>query len=150
MIYENDFASFDIIKDNYKSILKLNIKKSCPNRDEFDQLIEQMDNIYDAFLKSNTKFYLLCNLNELGVIPMTYIKEIASFFYSKHECIEKLLICTSVVISSSSVRTIINGFLYIYTTIKPVKFVKEENESYTFFDSIKFGDTMDINNLKEN
>ena len=140
MIYSNDFVDIDYDKD--KSIFKILTKKEYCSYEEFSNVIIQLENFYEACYRTKTKFYLFIDLNKVGILPMSYIKQISDFFISKKDYTYELVICTSIILNNSAIRNIINGFFMIYTTIKPTKFVKSHQEAYEFLDSIKPGDMM--------
>ena len=137
-LYENRFIKFQY--DNEKSVFRVIVLEETPTREEFDQLINQFNNFFDACYKNKTYFYFYCDVSKIGYIPLSYIKEIGLFFVSKKEEIEGYLNCSGIILNSVTVRTIINGFFMIYTTIKPVKFIKSHEEAYNFFKTVKPGD----------
>ena len=145
MLYTNDFVDIDYDKD--KSILKIISKKEYCSSEEFANFITQLDNFYEACYKSKTLFYLFVNLNEVGMLPLSYIKQLSDFFMSKKQYTRDLVVCTSIILNNTAIKTLINGFFMIYTTIKPMKFVNNDEEAYEFIDSIKPGDLMDTINL---
>lgn len=145
MIYSNNFIDFDF--DGKLKILNIIVKKDIPTREEVMQLIKQIENFYIAFDKEDIKFYLCCDIRKIGIVPMSYIKEIANFFTEKKKYTEKLVISTSIIIDNPTVRTIFSTFFMIYKTIKPLKFVKNNEEAIEFFKSTKFGERMNVSDL---
>tara|TARA_B100001094_G_scaffold293595_1_gene313567 strand:- start:3982 stop:4422 length:441 start_codon:yes stop_codon:yes gene_type:complete len=145
MLYTNDFVDIDYDKNKY--ILKIISKTECCSSEDFTNFIQQLDNFYEACHKSHTQFYLFIDLNKVGMLPLSYIKQLSNFFISKKDYTLELVICSSIILNNSAIRTLINGFFMIYTTIKPMKFVKTDEEAYTFLDSIKPGDTMSIQDV---
>ena len=122
-------------------------KKEYCTKDEFNNFIIQLENFYEACFQSNTQFYLLIDLNQVGMLPYTYIKQLSDFFINKKAYTFKLVICSSIIINNVAIRTLINGFFMIYTTIKPTKFVKTNEEAYEFYNTITPGDTMNVNDI---
>ena len=141
-LYENRFIKFQYDKD--KSVFRVIVLEETPTREEFDQLINQFNNFFDACYENKTYFYFLCDISKMGYIPLSYIKEIGLFFTSKRKKIEEYLNCSGIILNSVAVRTIINGFFMIYTSIKPVKFVKSHEEAHNFFISVNPGDRTNI------
>ncbi len=145
MLYSNDFVDMDYDKD--KSIFKILSKKEYCSSEEFSNFILQLENFYEACYKSKTQFYLFIDLDNIGMLPISYIKQLSDFFISKKDYTVELVICTSIILNNVTIRTLINGFFMIYTTIKPMKFVSSHKEGYEFLDSIKPGDTMNSNEV---
>jgi len=143
MLYENNFLKFELIGD--KDILLITVLKASPTRGEFDNFLIQFSNIYEAFYKKKQHFSLVTDIQELGMVPLTYFNELKNFFLSRKEYTEMYLKCTSIITTNHTVKTIFNSFLTIYSTIKPVKFVNNIDESYEFINSIKIGERQLIN-----
>ena len=145
-LYKNRIIKFEY--DKKKSVLRVIVFEEIPTREEFDQLINQFNNFFDACYENKTNFYFLCDVSKMGYIPLSYIKEIGLFFSSKRKKIEEHLNCTGIILNNVAVRTIINGFFMIYTSIKPVKFVKSEEEAYNFFTTISPGERTSMKDYK--
>ena len=143
MLYENNFLKFELIGD--KDILLITVLKASPTRGEFDNFLIQFSNIYEAFYKKKQHFSLVTDIQELGMVPLTYFNELKNFFLSRKEYTEMYLKCTSIITTNHTVKTIFNSFLTIYSTIKPVKFVNNIDESYEFINCIKIGERQLIN-----
>tara|TARA_B100001094_G_C17932897_1_gene671636 strand:- start:227 stop:658 length:432 start_codon:yes stop_codon:yes gene_type:complete len=143
MIYSNDFIKFELIENN--SIILITVLKDIPTREEYNNFIIQLDNLYNAYSNNNNNFSLLCDVRELGIVPLSYINEIKNFFVNKKEQTEHILNSTSIISTSMTVRSLFNGFLTIYTTIKPVKFVSTIDEALEFIKSIKSGERTLLN-----
>ena len=137
MIYSNNFIKFELIEK--KTIILITVLKDIPTREEYNNFITQLDNLYNAYSNNNNNFSLLCDVRELGMVPLTYINELKNFFVNKKEQTEQYLNSTSIISTSMTVRTLFNGFLTIYTTIKPVKFVSSLDEALEFINSITPG-----------
>ena len=138
MLYQNNFLKFELIGD--KDILLITVLKASPTRDEFDSFIIQFSNIYEAFYKKKQHFSLVTDIQELGMVPLTYFNELKNFFVFRKEYTEMYLKCTCIITTNHAVKTIFNTFLTIYSTIKPVKFVNNIDESHEFISNIKIGD----------
>lgn len=143
MIYSNDFIKFELIEN--KTIILITVLKDIPTQEEYTNFITQIDNIYEAFNNNKTNFSLLCDLTELGIIPMQYITELKDCFITKRDIINNYQNSTSIITTGVFVKTILNGFLTIYTTIKPVKFVNTMDEALEFIKSVKPGERTLLN-----
>ena len=81
------------------------------------------------------------------MVPLSYIKQIGSFFDNMKEYTNKLVIGSSFIVSNKTIRTLLGTFFLIYKTIKPMKFTENFEQSTKFFNSIKMGDIMNTSEL---
>jgi hypothetical protein len=130
----NAFATFYL--DFKKSILLITIKKSQPTEDEWDMTKTTMKKYYKLFEQLGTKFSMIFNLLEMGLLSLKYYNDWADLFIEYKSKTEQYILATSIVVQSTVVRYAINAFFAIYTTVRPMKITYDEKESLNFINSI--------------
>lgn len=134
MSFNNDFVECNYINSNFT----IKVKTALPNNDEeWNSFMTHLANFYMACDKGTFKFGLLVDIRNLGMLQMKYYKEFINFFDNNKHITEKHLIATSIVSSNSVLINIINGFLMLYDTVKPLKIVDSEDKAVEFINKNK-------------
>ena len=122
---KNDFISFTI-KDE---TLYINIESnSNPTETDFNQLLEWWGVIFKDYM--NYPFCMIINIEKITMLSMSYLIRWVQIFKKYNSYIEKNVIATSVICSSSIAKNMLDAFFIFYTPIKPTKIFKN-NENYT-------------------
>ncbi len=124
-IIENDFIKFFLTD----SLLTLYIKeKGVPNKDEWEFTKNNMLKFYDYLIEDNKKITIIFNLTNLGLIPLTYIKEWATLFTSNKEKTSLVVSKSIIIIQNSIIYTITKSFLSMYDNVSPYYIINSEKD----------------------
>lgn len=129
---ENNFSKFNL--DNY--ILTINVKKSLPNDIEWEETINTMKDFYTAAEINDYKFSIIFDLRLMGILPLKKIRQWGDLFIDYKEKTKNHINCTSVITDSYLIKSTLNIFFSIYTTVRPMRIVNNIEESYEFIKKI--------------
>lgn len=128
LINENNFAKFKFDKPN----LIISVKKDGPTDEEWNWTKETMISYYKSLKISNTKISIIFDLTNLGLLNLNIYQDWANLFLEYKSYTEKYIHRTSIISDSLVIRTSLNLFFQIYTTVRPMKFVNNFKEAETF------------------
>ena len=143
MIYANNFFNINFEND----ILNIKTTSENPSSDDINNLIIQLNNIYEAFNIKDQHFSFIIDVQNLTFVNPKYVMNIFNFFNEKKPYTVKLVKCSCFVTSNYTIKSILNGFFKLYTSVKPIKFVSNYNECYEFINSVQDGNYMNTNEL---
>lgn len=118
MSYENEFVTCSIENKNFH----IYVKKNLPaNDEEFNGLMNHIDNFYQACIKSNTRVGMILDAKNLGLLDTKYYQTFADYFSSRKEMCEKCIIASCIICDNSLISTLVNAFLILYKSVRPVR-----------------------------
>ena len=124
----NSFVSFDF----EKFVLLVTVTDKIPSEEEWKETKTIMKSFYESAEIGNFRFSIIFDLKQLGSLPYKYFEEWSSLFIDYKEKTEKYIHRTSIIVDSLLIRTAINLFFKIYTTVRPMKFLDSIDEGRTF------------------
>ena len=128
LIHENDFVIFNLTKP----ILLIRVKKETPSTAEWQWTKETMVSYYKSLEIAKSKISIIFDLKRLGLMDVSIFKEWADLFIEYKSYTEKYIHRTSIITESTIIKTSLNFFFMIYTTVRPMKMVDNEKEANEF------------------
>ena len=128
LIKENEFCRFHF----EGSIVLVTIIKSVPSEEEWEWTKMIMLSFYESAEISNKKISIIFDLRLIGILPMKYYKEWSDLFISLKEKTQKYIHKTSILVDNVLIKTSLNCFFSIYTTVRPMKFVDSIDDGKKF------------------
>ena len=125
---ENDFVIFNFVKP----ILLINIKKEAPTPAEWEWTKNTMICYYNSLEMTKSKISIIFDLNKLGLLDISIFREWSNLFIEYKSHTEKYIHRTSLITNSIIIKTSLNLFFKIYTTVRPMKFVDNFIEAREF------------------
>ena len=125
---ENDFAIFSFTKP----ILLITVKKATPTATEWKWTKDTMVCYYKSFEITNAKISIIFDLNNLGLLDISIFRDWANLFIEYKSYTEKYIHRTSIITNNIIIKTSLNLFFKIYTTVRPMKFVDSMEDAEEF------------------
>ncbi len=125
---ENDFASFTFSSP----ILIITVKKNSPTPEEWTWTKETMITYYQSLEISKTRISLIFDLKHLGLLDLGIYRDWANLFIEYKPYTKKYIYRTSLITDSAIIKTSLNLFFSIYTTVRPMKFLDSVEEAKQF------------------
>ena len=125
------FVTFELTND----VLTVIVRQSHPSEAEWHDTKATMIAYYDQAEKQQTRFAIVFNLTDLGMLHMQLFQDWASLFLKERERTAIVLICTSVITSNPILRQGMNFFFtHMYSSIRPLSFARNMTEALKFID----------------
>jgi hypothetical protein len=127
---ENDFVRF--VYDHEQRLLLATVKPCVPTEDQWQFAKTAVNGFYTSALATETKFAIVLDFRQLQLLPISRYADWANFF---NELKPKTAVCvhkTAIVTDSVFVRTALNAFFSLYTTVRPTSFVSTHAEALSF------------------
>jgi len=134
MSYDNEFVNCCLRESNFY----LNVKKAHPTEDEFNGLLKHINNFYTACEMTNKKVGMIINAKELGLIDYKYADSFSSYFKKNEDIVKNCIIATSIICDNVVICNLVNAFLKIYKSIKPVKVLQTIEKGVDFINGINY------------
>ena len=129
--FDSDFIKIHIEVINKAEIIILNIKKSAPTDDEWENFIKIFRLYYEHRLKNlKQKYIMMVNVQEMSLLSLSKLKQFVRILKDNEEIIRECAIYTVFVVSSSLVKQFLNFALTIYKNKKPVFFKTNYDDVY--------------------
>ena len=128
LLHKNNFSQFKF----EKYILVITILKSTPTETEWINTKKIIISYYDSAVIGNFKFSIIFDLRQLGILPIIYYQEWANLFIEKKELTKKHINRTCIITDNNWIKTSLNLFFKIYTTIRPFQFVSDLDKAFEF------------------
>ena len=121
--YDSDFIKIHIEVINNAEVAILNIKKSKPTPDEWEDFLKVFRKYYEHRLKNlKHKYIMMVNVEQMSILSLTQIKQFVSILKDNEEMVKECAIYTVFVVSSPLVKQLFNFALTIYKNKRPVFF----------------------------
>tara|TARA_Y100000741_G_C18257167_1_gene559398 strand:- start:990 stop:1439 length:450 start_codon:yes stop_codon:yes gene_type:complete len=129
--YDSDFIKINIEVINNAEIAILNIKKSSPTDNEWDNFLKIFRLYYEHRLQNlKQKYIMMVNVQEMSLLSLTKLKQFVKILKDNEEIIKECAIYTVFIVSSSLVKQFLNFALTIYKNKKPVFFKTDYDAVY--------------------
>ena len=120
-----------ITKSEYNSKIIIIKVVDIINRTEWEQYLKDLSNIYNTYSEEG-RIYLIWDLTDSELIPLRWMHEHATLLENIKQQTSEYLIASSVIITNSIIRQILNSFFRIYKNKRPVKITKNLYEAIEF------------------
>lgn len=125
---ENNFVIFEF----RQPLLTITVKEGLPTPEEWEETKTIIKSFYESAEIGNFRFSMVFDLRKLGMLPLSYFREWADLFLDYKEKTAKYIHRTSIIIDNMVLRTSINLFFKIYTTVRPMLFAETLQEANRF------------------
>lgn len=132
----------ELLKNNFISIFLENdvlwakVKENNFTKKHLYEIRDAITCVYKYLLTNKKKIALCFDITQSNNIPLTHIKEIASFFIEKRKISEKVLYCSCLLSNNNIINNIVNGFMYIYPSPIPHKMFSNKRDCLTYIDTL--------------
>jgi hypothetical protein len=125
---ENNFVIFEF----NKPLLTITVKEGNPTSEEWEETKTIIKSFYESAKIGNFRFSMIFDLRKLSMLPLSYFQEWADLFLDYKEKTGKYIHRTSIIINNMVIRTSINLFFKIYTTVRPMLFAETIEKANEF------------------
>lgn len=133
MSYSNDFINCYLKEGNFYLI----VKKAHPTDEEFKGLMEHLDLFYKACAIKKTKVGMIIDSHELGMIDYKYAHGFSNFFKTNEDMTKNCIIASSIICENSIISGLVNAFLSLYQSVRPVKITPNLSEAIEYINQNK-------------
>jgi hypothetical protein len=130
VVLQNNFARFSF-DGTVLTVLFNDIGRDA-NDDEWECSKRYMRCFYDAALQSHKRFSMIFDMRNLSTLPWNRCLDWANMFQKMRDDSEKCIHRSAVISDSVFLRTTINAFFLMYTTVRPTSFVATMDEAVLF------------------
>ena len=103
------------------------------NRDhELDDLIKQLDSVYQKAQNENKKFCLLLDTRKIEYANPALAVKLIKWLLSKKELSTKYLICTCLLITNSTINSLLSSVLSLFKPTRPHFVTDQESLWYIY------------------
>lgn len=95
------------------------LKQVYNTEEECDELIQLLQEEYDRYIHSSTKFYLVFNTSQVNYVQPFLVKKFAAWMATMRDVNERFLICSFMIITSPFARGCFNMILTLFTPSRP-------------------------------
>lgn len=121
--YDTEFINIKIEVINKAEVIILNIKKSSPTEEEWEDFLKIFRLYYEHRLMNlKQKYIMMVNVEEMSLLSISKLKQFVKILKDNEQIIKECAIYTVFVVSSSLVKQFLNFALTIYKNKKPVFF----------------------------
>ena len=140
---ENEFVRFQY--DHDKRLLLTTIKPTVPTDEEWQFAKTAVNGFYSSAIATETKFAIILDFRQLQLLPISRYTDWATFFNELKPQTAVCVLRTAIVTDSAFVRTALNAFFSLYTTVRPTSFVSTLAEAFSFVkDTTELTDTLNV------
>jgi hypothetical protein len=127
------FVTIQKFKKDNITFFYLTVNSDVPTSLQWRIAIDDIKDALEYVKTENSLFGFIMDVRKIGILSMNQIQEIVKLLESYGFLLENKLIATSVYTNSGSIIDILFGILKrFYKTKKPLKFVYNLEEAYSF------------------
>ena len=119
------------------NILSFEVIKGTPNEHEWQTSKTMIDTWYTYLEDYNIRVGLIFLLNNLIFIKPRHLSEWKEIFDSKRTKTKKHIIGTAIIVENALIRIFVNTFFSSFGSERPVKIVKNQEDSIEFIKTIE-------------
>lgn len=123
----------EILVDNNKNVLIIKFSSSNYNKTEFLEILEYFKNFWILASEQNKKYYMLFDIKELGIYPLSQLDNFKTILISLEEVFKKSLHCTCLLTDNDLVLTILKPLFNMYKAVRPFSIFKTLEEVQIFY-----------------
>ena len=142
IIFTNNFLTITYkINESNESNLEFNylffeVLKGTPTQQESHDVYEFIVDLYYDYDRKCLKVALLFNLSKLIYLSPNMLKQWTSFFIENMHITNRIIIASSIILEKSIIKHFLNMFFSVYNPVKPLRFVKDEDQAIKFIKSV--------------
>jgi len=139
LIFSNNFLTINYNESNEDynfNYLYFQIQKGTPTQFEWQEVLEFIIDLYCNYDQHCLTVGLIFNLNKLIYLSPKMLKQWSIFFIENTHVTNRIIIASSIILEKSIIKHFLNIFFTVYNPIKPLKFVKSEENAIQFIESV--------------
>lgn len=122
--------------DISKRILFIEILNSNYSNDDIIIVLEYFKNFWLLAKENNIKYYMILNINNIGIYPFEFYRKIVTFLNNEINLFSNQLIACCIQSKKQEPINIIQPFLNMYYFVRPYSICKSYDEALNFFMNI--------------
>ena len=127
----------ELLVDNSKNILIIKFSSSNYNKNEFLEILQYFKNFWILASEQNKKYYMLFDIKELGIYPLSQLDNFKTILISLEEIFKKSLHCTCLLTDNDLVLTILKPLFNMYKAVRPFSIFKTLEEVQIFYNKLE-------------
>lgn len=124
--HENDFAHCKY----ERQVLLITMKNKLPTDDEWARAKTIVQEYYTANLEQNTVFSIICNMENVPLLPLHRTRDLSQFLNDKRVQTKQCVLCTCIITNSIIIQSSMKMFFALYAPARPIHFVKTTDDAY--------------------
>ena len=109
---------------NEKTIIKIVLACDIPKKENVEQFLY----FFKKHILDIENFHLLLECEDMPVYPLNFFNMISNTLTEEKERVQDNLNMTGIIVHSIMGKMMLDAFLRIYTPIRPLRIVKDEND----------------------
>jgi hypothetical protein len=126
------FTTITFIKHDDLILLKFVVNHSVPTSLQWLVSINELKSALEELKMTGVKFGFLFDVQKLGIISLTYMKEFTDIMASNGPLLESNLYATAAVSKGSLIKYLFDAINMLYKTKKPLKLVDNTEDAIQF------------------
>jgi hypothetical protein len=132
------FTTITFIKHNNVILLEFVVNHSVPTSLQWLVSINELKDALEQLKSTGTKFGFLFDVQKLGIISLSYMREFTEIMASNGPLLETKLYATSAIAKGSLIKYLFDAINMLYKTKKPLKLVDNREDALKFIDANVF------------
>jgi hypothetical protein len=129
------FTTITFIKHKDIILLEFIVNHSVPTSLQWLVSVNELKNALEELKTTGTKFGFLFDVQKLGFISLSYMKEFTEIMSSHGPLLETKLYATAAIAKGSLIKYLFDAINMLYKTKKPLKLVDNRADALTFIDA---------------
>ncbi len=132
------FTTITFIKHNDIILLQFVVNHSAPTSLQWLVSINELKDALQELTNTGVNFAFLFDVQKLGIISLTYMKEFTQIMVDNGPLLESKLYATSAIAKGSLIKYLFDAINMLYKTKKPLKLVDNREAALKFImDNVK-------------
>jgi len=128
------FTTITFIKHNDVIVLEFVVNHSVPTSLQWLVSINELKDALEELKNTGVKFAFLFDVQKLGIISLSYMKEFTQIMSDNGPLLESKLYATSAIAKGSLIKYLFDAINMLYKTKKPLKLVDTRDAALKFID----------------
>jgi hypothetical protein len=129
------FLSINYINYNGTLIMELKVNHAIPTQLQWTFAKEELKENIANLAKTNNKFGFLFDIINVGLVPLTYVKEFTQIMIDNADFLEEKLYASSAIADGVIIKNLFDVVNLFYKTKKPLKIMNNKEEALLFIKS---------------
>ena len=128
------FTTITFIKHNNIILLEFVVNHSVPTSLQWLVVVNELKQALEELRNSNVNFGFLFDVQKLGIVSLSYMKEFTDIMSSNGPLLESNLYATAAVSKGSLLKYLFDAINMLYKTKKPLKIVDNREDALKFIE----------------
>ena len=131
LIHKNEFVTIQFEKD----LLMITVENKEPTNEEWNFCKTHILSYYEANIKTQKKFSIICDLSRANALPVVRIMDWANFFFKSKQQTKQCVRCTAFITENKVIVSSMNMFFKLYTSVRPTQLVRNMEDAKKWIDT---------------